>query len=143
MPERQARKQASRQPNSTLFSQTRLIAPHEGQRVSFNSRVLTNIIYGGPKAVALREAAFSRVEKTLKTADMSTLPDIYRELHQTGHLMDGVRLGRVMLEGRLHHGHSVFNFITPQYCFSNVSPFGLHVFMFIPVLPTAEPPGVS
>ncbi|KAJ7146884.1 acyl-CoA dehydrogenase/oxidase [Mycena epipterygia] len=103
-------------------------------RASFNSRDLTNVIYGGAEAVRLREAAFSRMEKVLESSDMSKLPDLYGEVDRTGLYMDGLRFGKATLEDKLEHGHGVFDFITPRYWMNNASPFGLQLAMFVPAL---------
>ncbi|KAJ7496419.1 acyl-CoA dehydrogenase/oxidase [Mycena latifolia] len=103
-------------------------------RASFNSRELTNIIYGGAEAVKAREAAFKRIESVLQSSDMSKLPDAYGEVDRTAELMDGLRFGKAMLEEKLQHNHSIFDLITPRYWISNASPIGLHVIMFIPAL---------
>ncbi|KAJ7705262.1 acyl-CoA dehydrogenase/oxidase C-terminal [Mycena rosella] len=101
---------------------------------SFESRELTNIIHGDAETVQAREAAFSRVEKVLQSSNMSKLPGAFGEVNRTGQLMDGLRIGKAMLEERLQHKDSVFARITPQYWFANASPFGLHFLMFIPAL---------
>ncbi|KAJ7139601.1 acyl-CoA dehydrogenase/oxidase C-terminal [Mycena epipterygia] len=113
--------------------QIRLMNEARG-RASLNSRELTNIIYGGAEAVKLREAAFSRIEKALQSSDMSKLPEPFGDVDRTGQFLDGLRFGKALVDEKMQYGHSVFDFITPQYSFNNASPFGLHVVMFIPAL---------
>ncbi|KAF8142701.1 acyl-CoA dehydrogenase/oxidase [Mycena galopus ATCC 62051] len=101
---------------------------------SFDSRELTNIIYGGAEAVKVREAAFARIERVLQTSDLGKLPDTYGDVDRTGQFLDGLRFGKAMLGEKLKHGNSVFDIITPRYHMCNASPFGVHVVMFIPAL---------
>ncbi|KAJ7915807.1 acyl-CoA oxidase [Mycena leptocephala] len=104
------------------------------ERASFDSRELTNIIYGGAEAVKVREAAFARIEQALQASDPSKIPDTYGEVNRMEQYLDGLRFGKAMLAEKLKHGHSVFDTITPRYWMANASPFGLHVVMFIPAL---------
>ncbi|KAJ7840667.1 acyl-CoA dehydrogenase/oxidase [Mycena leptocephala] len=94
------------------------------ERASFDSRELTNIIYGGAEAVKVREAAFARIEQALQASDPSKIPDTYGEVNRMEQYLDGLRFGKAMLAEKLKHGHSVFDTITPRYWMANASPFG-------------------
>ncbi|KAJ7612038.1 acyl-CoA dehydrogenase/oxidase [Mycena polygramma] len=103
-------------------------------RASFDSKELTNIIYGGEEAVKCREAAFARIEQVLQSANVNKLPDTYGEVNRTEQYKDGLRFGKAMLAEKLKYGHEVFDFMTPRYWLINASPFGLHIALFIPAL---------
>ncbi|KAJ7203805.1 hypothetical protein GGX14DRAFT_369254 [Mycena pura] len=103
-------------------------------RASFDSRELTEFIYGGADVVAKREAEFARIEAALQTPGPDTLPPLYGEVPRTALFLDGLRVGKAMLAEKLAHKHTIFDRITPRYVMGNASPFGVHLIMFVPAL---------
>ncbi|KAJ7718412.1 acyl-CoA dehydrogenase/oxidase [Mycena maculata] len=103
-------------------------------RASFDSKELTNLIYGGVEVVRVRDAAFARIEKALPSSATNNLPATFGEASRSAQYMDGLQFGQAMLKEKLVHGQSVFDCITPRYHCANASPFGLHFLMFIPAL---------
>ncbi|CAK5277860.1 unnamed protein product [Mycena citricolor] len=103
-------------------------------RATFDPRKLTYIIYGGPEAVHAREAAFATAEKKMDTTDMDVLPAEYGDVTRSEMYIQGLKMGKAMIEERTQRGTGIFEWITPKYWLANSSPYGLHFMMFTPSL---------
>ncbi|CAA9966174.1 Acyl-coenzyme A oxidase [Pyrenophora teres f. maculata] len=99
---------------------------------SFNTYELTCLLWGGPRIVKERRAAFERVEKALGTYDTSRLPRCYAENNREALFEQGLQMGKVCLDDMLQHKHEHFVWITPRYNLVNASPFGHKAILFEP-----------
>ncbi|KAF9883662.1 hypothetical protein FE257_003096 [Aspergillus nanangensis] len=100
------------------------------QSATFDSNILTNLLYDGPETVSSRRAAFQRVEHALSLTDTMTLPTIYHGLTREQHYLEGVRRARATVHDMLTHQHRHFQSLTERYHLANASPFGMNFLMF-------------
>ncbi|RAH72516.1 acyl-CoA oxidase [Aspergillus aculeatinus CBS 121060] len=100
------------------------------QAATFDSMLLTHIIYDGEENVSSRRAALARVESTLGITDNMKLPHLHTGLDRREQYLEGLRRGRAIVTDMLQHDHTHFVNLTERSQLANATPFGLNFLMF-------------
>jgi acyl-CoA oxidase len=99
-------------------------------KATFDTETLAELIHDGPEALAFRRGAYARTEAAAGSTDSWKLPLQYAHTSREDLYREGLHTGRAAWEDGVKHDHSLFDVLTPRYCMSNASPFGIHFNLF-------------